>query len=686
MADYNNPLDEFRSYSYHFALTVANTSEFFRKMIEQNNGRSQLIDSINKVNQLGEAIQIDNSTGYLLIDTRRFSQFSVTDFQATHMFGTGNKFNPTTPYAASTMKVVDSTGFLFFNMMMDTLKTKLKTTRASAYFLLSVFFMGHADDGTTKTISTCFIPVMLSKLDMQFDSSGSVYDIVFNEVEGSPQTGVAGERLNYLGEVQSLSTSGFSNDLGGMFDSLERRLNVLSLAFYEKFNNTIDANNTGETLTTPYGRLVQYMIHLPKEWRKFKLSTAAKSKNKEQMFKSSKEDSTKKDPKTSSPNGTLKHGNVVSTISFSSTTTIADALKIILECSYDLLELASEKNKKEGKAIAFKTIVGTTSDENSMIVHFDIVPYYLPKIKTKEENSSAKTENVVKNLISYDYIFTGKNSQITDLKIQYAPNSDIAFDTNLKLGSARSAEVAAKGGQKTDTMQEVTKGESRVNSNNPDIKEHDPIFYAMKSIEQEKNQASMKVEHLSMNEAQQSLKRKQEYTQTYAELHFIGTVQMTMAIRGNSNLFRKYADKTQRGGIAPHGQIVTAPDIKTIAKSEFSNFERVFDTYISKGLQTAKEQYYTQYLQPKFLVATEQNESIDALMNNIDVANLPVYVKINIMAPNADISGNFISGESLFTNSFFFNGVYQLVTVESKFTGGDFSQHLTLIPSLVEVD
>ena len=84
--------------------------------------------------------------------------------------------------------------------------------------------------------------------------------------------------------------------------------------------------------------------------------------------------------------------------------------------------MASEKNKKEGKAIAFKTIVGTTSDENSMIVHFDIVPYYLPKIKTQKENSSAKTENVVKNLISYEYIFTGKNSQITDLKIQYAPN------------------------------------------------------------------------------------------------------------------------------------------------------------------------------------------------------------------------------------------------------------------------
>jgi hypothetical protein len=67
-------------------------------------------------------------------------------------------------------------------------------------------------------------------------------------------------------------------------------------------------------------------------------------------------------------------------------------------------------------------------------------------------------------------------------------------------------------------------------------------------------------------------------------------------------------------------------------------------------------------------------------MNNVDVSTLPVFVQLNIRAPNADINGNFLAEGGLFTNGFFFNGPYQLLMVNSRFSGGDFSQTMTLIP------
>jgi hypothetical protein len=153
-----------------------------------------------------------------------------------------------------------------------------------------------------------------------------------------------------------------------------------------------------------------------------------------------------------------------------------------------------------------------------------------------------------------------------------------------------------------------------------------------------------------------------------------------MGIRGNPNLLRKYADRNQRGGIPPHGNIVSAPDLQNISKNKYSNFENTFDTIVAKGLVSAKEQYYREYIQPKLDAVSESNKTTDPLMNNVDVSTLPVFVQLNIRAPNADINGNFLAEGGLFTNGFFFNGPYQLLMVNSRFSGGDFSQTMTLIP------
>jgi hypothetical protein len=84
--NYPNPLDNFRSYSYHFILSMSSTTESFRKMMGNNSGRSPLIDAVNNVKQLGDEIVVDNSKAYLVLDTRRFSQFSITDFDTIKLF------------------------------------------------------------------------------------------------------------------------------------------------------------------------------------------------------------------------------------------------------------------------------------------------------------------------------------------------------------------------------------------------------------------------------------------------------------------------------------------------------------------------------------------------------------------------------------------------------------------------
>ena len=705
--EYKNPLDAYRSYSYQFLLTLSSTTQSLREMIGNYKGgrggpvtsASPLLAASKTVKRPGDAFTVNGQTAYLLVDTRRFSQYSITKLDMEHVYGSGSSNNPTVPVSATHMQLIDTTGMSFFNLLMETFRNKLQTTRSSAFFLLTIIFTGHKDDGTTETISTCFIPMMLLTMGFKLDHRGTTFEIDFMETESAPQRGGAMEIMNSLGKVTSISSKGSSSTVGGLVSALERRLNVQSMTFFKKYTNSALQTNANAKA----GKLVQYMITVPSTWEKFPITTAARSKNKEQIFLAAEQAGATRDAAAAAFDSVkLKDEGEYTQMSFSQTVTITDAIKSILESSTEFLALASEDKVKAGTAQTFKTSVNVTCDDNSYVVHFDVFPYYLPKVNTDKGNETANTSAVsaggktvigpsteIRNLMTYNYIFTGKNSHIKDLTIEYLPESAVALDTNLDLGQSRFKTVSGQGQKAVSVDKASESAVKKTTSFVPDLRGSDPIFFAIQSQDQQNNVAAQKNERMTSDEARDAFKKKQEYTNTMAYVHFISSIELDMTIRGNPNIIKKFADRNERGGVGPHSSIIDATGISRI-NAATGEPDDIYNSVLAQKISTAKSLYYSEYVQPRIAGVTKAGPpGSDQFMTGPDVSVSPVFCKINILAPNVDSMGDYLRDLSdpnrpdkppYFTDEFFFNGPYMVLFVKTTFEDGDFQHTLSMIP------
>jgi len=642
--NYPNPLDNFRTYSYHYLMTAASSTEAMADIIGSSN-KTPLYSRVQNIG-LGEAFTVGQNTAYLVLDTRRFVQYTITDLEFEHLIGTGKVSNPSAMTSLSSMKIQDTTGLSFFNYIADLTQNKLKSTHASAFFLLSILFIGHKDDGTTETISTCHIPFTILKMGFNFGATGSIYDISFATIEGLTKNTIADAQVNGRCDVNNVSTVGRSKTIGGLIQSLEDQLNTASTNFYVKYNK-------GSTSKRP-GKLVQYMITLPDEWKNFQPDLAQSNKNSEQRFPS---------------RGKVKAASnkiiADSQITFSASSSITDSIKLILESSTDFLKLLSKDNKNNDSAAYFKCIKNITSDDSTYILHFDIFPV---KILTPEKIKSDKI-----NLIEYDFIYTGFNSHIQDLNIEFQPEAAaVAINGAMRLGRTALAQNAEAGQKMSDVKLNEKQSNQKINERESTIRDSDPIFFGAKTVLQHSNAVNHYNENTDVASGIESFKAKQEYLKTLANLHFLGSINLDMKLRGNPNIIRKFADVESRGGVPPHTPIINGRDIpKLLANGQLEDS-------VKTGFATAKREYITTFIKPKLDSASKKNVG-DPLSGGPDLSVQGVFVKLNIKAPNVDYAGNFIEGEPLYTEKMFYDGLYMVLKVKTTFSGGEFSHLFTMI-------
>lgn len=672
---------------------------------------------LSKVNstKLGDRINIDGESAYLLIDTRKYSQFSVSRFESTQVFGTGSSENPSVPASLMKMTVVDSTGLTFFNFLMHTMKNRIQSTRSSAFFMLSIVFVGHNDTypQQTETIATCHIPMLLVNLGFKFDSTGSIYDMEFVETEGNPGQSIP--QMVELGDIQAVGTEGKANTIGGMIQALEDRLNLNSVRFYHKYTNTALQNegDSGPIVIPPTaserqrerlfararfaqaGKLVQYMITIPKEWENFAINTAGKSRNVEQVYlaktKEQREQlrtageaavaAAQSSGDTAAVDAAIKSRD--SYTSFSYTTSIQDAIKIILESSQQYLDLASTEKRRKGDAVVHKTVANITSDDTTYVLHYDVYPYNAPKMEADRNGVEVSTKpelkmssGQIRNLLTYDYVFSGRNSHILDLKIEFSPQAGAAgLDVDLNMGQNRFAENSGAGQNFQWVDDASSYGQNESKDFNPLMRPGEPVFIPVKTREQQLNWSTQNTEELKKAQALNVLKSKQEHTSTLAVLHFLGSLDAQMTIRGNPNLFRKYADRNTRGGIPRHSLTMKVDDLKDVAANYAETF---FNNSVKGKVSSGKQEYFNSYVLPRHTI--NQNGNTDAILHGGDIASHPMFAKINIYAPNVDFLGNTIPGNAAFTNRFFYNGVYLVAFITHIFDNGSFTQVLSLMP------
>lgn len=717
--NFPNPLDDFVSHSYHFIMSVSNTTTAFEGMIDQGNGQNLYLSKVNDAKHPGAEITLANGEkAWVIVDTRRFSAYQITDLQMSHIYGTGKPHNPSVPAGETSMRIVDSTGMSFFNMLIDLFRNKIKSTRSSCFFMLSIVFVGHKADGTTETIAKCNIPLLLMTMEFSLDHKGSIYELIMMETEGGIQSGNASmSLLDALGDVQSIEGDA---TVGAMIQSLENALNTKSAAFFRSYTNDAFTAQTaavvpptpGQTPPTvrrgDQGKLVQYMITVPKEWYNFKCDTAARDFYIEQIHEAeeaeriTEEEAEQQITALESLGVSSEDGKTQ--MSFSDTTTITDAIKMILETSVDVLKLQSEENRRAGTAKGFKTVMNITSSSSSYVVHYDVFPFSYPKI---EENAQSNTtENAgsdtiqpatstpidnttsIRNLMTYDYIFTGRNSHILDLKIKYDPASAIALDMTVDIGQNRFASNAAAGQTRRGAEQAAEDGNrTRTTSYNPNLRQNDPIIMPRKSKNQADNSAAHHVENVTRDESIEAMRARQEYTQSTAYMHFISSLNLNMQIRGNPNLLIKYADRDQRGGMPPHPTSITSETIQSILSSAAGTDP--FKEYLQSGLASDKEKYYLSFVKPRIDSVLSATAGDNPVMNGPDISVSPVFCKLNLLAPNIDYTtGDFsqaidrATGQqvSMFTDEFFYKGPYMVLVVQHIFEGGNFHQDLSMIP------
>lgn len=713
--NYPNPLDEFVSYSYHFIMSVANTTTAFEAMVGVD-GSTPYLASVLNAKHPGAEITLDNGEkAWVIIDTRRFSAYQITGLEMDHVYGTGEQDNPTTPVNAMNLSITDSTGMSFFNMLIDLFQNKIKSTRASSFFMLSIAFTGHTADGQTVQISNINIPLVMLSMEFEVDHKGSTYELVMMGTEAGVSRGQSLDLINSLGEVTSVTGP---PTVGGLAYALERELNSKSVNFYRNYTNTAFANNQNKE---SIGKLVQYMITIPEEFKNFKCNSAVRNKHEEQIHlartsgegvtdeqKAASESQSKEDlakVEIVEDNIDLSH------INFSSTTTITEAITSILEASDDFLKLASEERRKAGTAIGVKTVVGITSDTSSYVVHVDVYPYAYPKLKVADVNSRTEdgseedeegdesiepeTENAVgqketvRNLMTFNYIFTGKNSSVLDLKIKYLPESAILLDSTVDIGQNRFASNARYGQSKQAQKDAAADGnKTDTSSFAPYLRSGDPVFVPPRSTIQTQNAVEQHNEAGSKEQAIESTRAAQEQMQTVAYMHFLSTLNLNMTIKGNPNILKKYADKNSNTGIQPHPQFVDDSVLESITSAAETSDSSIYDSLIRTKLTSAKEIYQQSYIRPKIDRVILSSAGGDSLLGGPDVLVEPVFCKINIFAPNIDYNtGETYAQESpeapvppLYTNDFFWQGPYLILFVHTSFSGGQFTHDLSLIP------
>ena len=691
MSEPRNPLDKYRSYSYHHILMVSNSTESLRGFTTVNVDGDRSLENITNTG-IGQAIpNPGGATGdaFLLIDTRRTSSFSIRDITYQTSPGSGVPSQSHIYLGQLEMSVVDPDGIVFINFLKHLMDTKLKCNLFGLTFLLKTMFIGHTFEDTTELITTSTIPLFLIDIEFEVSYKEGLYHLKFSPMMQS--IGSMIDKFAKVKDVRSVTTTSAAT-LGSAISSLEDRLNETYREHYKTYNPSNQVAGENPEPAKKVGKLIQVMITLPtvnalnpqsSNWADFKMSTAA-DKNFETVFKAEvqrqeKDHNTKIDADYQKQvEAAKKDEKVVPTkksISFSPNFNVFDILNMIFKSCPQVVEMANNKAKTDGGMKMYKTLTSITSNDEIVVLHFDVVEFLVPNINTNEKTKQPTNDRFFKtddkgektplNSIVYDYIFTGKNTDIIDfgLKMQHA---QLLILNNQKTGVRTQNAVL---NQKNQDQKPTTEEKQDVEFFN----ENDIIFFPTETVEQKINNANMKP---NANQVEQSKHQnnKNEWLKSVSQMHMVSALDIKMIIRGNPHLMNKYTIEQ----IPEHG----IPDSIKMSDALVSSEDFKTSKTISSALSSSKikhrewiEKYSYGDIQAELNAKAQgKNEEITGPKAYL----APMFVKVNVFAPNVtDMNFNLFGTNDRYVQ-FWYDGWYFVRNITNKFSDGMFTQELSM--------
>jgi hypothetical protein len=189
----NNPLHDFRSYSYHQILIACDTTSAAKSVSELKN------DSTG-VNQGGfnsqvfqkpgaeKGIQVNSIEGgnyIVVINGAKDSEFNITEAKWNTLVipsvvsNNNETIHATTMATEGTIGIIEPKGIRFINVIND-VGNALLTGPTGITWVLKTIFIGHVDDGTVRYL-TQVKPIMMfmANISANFDTGGASYEFEF---------------------------------------------------------------------------------------------------------------------------------------------------------------------------------------------------------------------------------------------------------------------------------------------------------------------------------------------------------------------------------------------------------------------------------------------------------------------------------------------------------------------------
>jgi hypothetical protein len=681
-----NPLDQFQSHSIHYVMLAARSTEDVRSFsVDSPQAQSETLSAIDNTKQLGDQVKIKGAGSvFLMIDTRRFSQFMINDFELeTMMTGFAVPGSRTPSSTAINMKftVIDSLGIQFANFLQYLMDQKLQVSYDGMTLLVRVLFIGHRADGTTEVVQSLTIPAIFKQIQVDLNDVKGVYTCTAYPLIGMPSNARNNAKWTSIGVASSYFSGVNANTLGAVVNAFERQLNEVSLKRYAQVNGQTTSNNS-KIEVGRFGRPVQYMITLPKGWDEFKFSGPTQGGATETVFKELVKIETEKSASAAeAQKKAQQNANAPAKDSFVAvdpSLTVPEVLDVIFSQCLDVAKLGNftKKQDQDGNLKFYKHLVTITSDDTSFTVHVDIVEFIVPNVDlatgTKSNSVGANdaalytmttykdgsSRRVPKQFIEYDYIFSGTNIDVLnlDLKIE---NLNILLMQGSKLGQGALFTKATDGQDQAD-------GTSVGSDEHPVFgrRKKDPALMPPRSSGDATNFSTLGANAATDGEATPQAIANQ-YTQNLQAFYAAGPVEAKLQLRGNPDLMVMVSLQS----IPQHVSAVTI----TSAGGVSSNV----NTDVKKAYRTAFEKNLLKYNGVNDSQVREGSPINSQMLTGTNFVSSPFFAKVNVYGPNVDfLTGAANPGD--YGTKLFYDNYYFVDKVISKIEGAKFTQELAM--------
>lgn len=471
-----NPLSNFQSYSYYHVLAICDSTETANALITSNLQDIWLPATNTSVpahlwakfgKRSPRTIKLNdrsiNGQYSIFIDGSRDGDFSIeaASWTTVTTASVTASDNNTSIAINGSMTIIEPKGILLADTLVN-LCVEMGIDSAQAVYVLKTFFIGHSATNDTPQTITNVKPLMLliTNLSGKFTEAGGTYLVDFTAMQHGvtrlPQYSQVAESIN-INSGSTLTTA-----IAKLNDSIQRQYDRTFTCIYKTF----ESNLSDEEFDNIKNRLapVKYTIELDPMFRDSSFVVS------DQL----------------APTKDTPDCNAAVQLSFPAGTSIEEAIRKVMASCRKVTDLQNGYvDGYGGKRIGYKIYSRLNSiiveNQNNLpqteyIVTYGIKPFLEPRSINFAEmltsGDSAEVEKLRKNIIEFDYLFTGRNIDIIDFDITL--NTGIAYLQTASMANSSLKTI----GTPTADKQIVVSGHSMQQVNRMGDGTRVPIFFS----------------------------------------------------------------------------------------------------------------------------------------------------------------------------------------------------------------